>query len=89
MSTNGNGDAPFHTACGYSKISLINRLYRCNGLEQTAKNSSQMAGNNYIIILKLFEPFKQFRVDFPVESYSKVFLCGNTTNGNSSSTLPS
>ena len=48
MSTNGNGDAPFHTACRYSKISLINRLYRCNGLEQTAKNCSQMAGNNYI-----------------------------------------
>ena len=34
--------------------------------------------------MKLFEPFKQCRADFPVESYSKVFLCGNTTNGKSS-----
>ena len=32
---------------------------------------------------------QQCRVDFLVESYSMVFLCGNTTNGNSSSTLPS
>ena len=48
-----------------------------------------MAGINCIIILKLSEPFKQCRVDFLVESYSKVFLCGNTTDGNSSSTLPS
>ena len=61
-------------------------ILHCNGLEQTA---SQMAGNNYRIILKLFEPFKQCRVNFLVGSYSKVFLCGNTTNGNSSSTLPS
>ena len=35
-------------------------------------------------ILKMFEPFEQCRKDFPVESYSKVFFCGNTGAGKSS-----
>ena len=35
-------------------------------------------------ILKMFEPFDQCRKDFPVESYSKVFFCGNTGAGKSS-----
>ena len=36
--------------------------------------------------LKMFEPFEQCRKDFPVESYSKVFFCGNTGAGKSSFT---
>ena len=39
---------------------------------------------NRFSILKMFEPFEQCRKDFPVESYSKVFLCGNTGAGKSS-----
>ena len=35
-------------------------------------------------ILKMFEPFDQCQKDFPVESYSKVFFCGNTGAGKSS-----
>ena len=35
-------------------------------------------------ILKMFEPFEQCRKDFPVESYSKVFFCGNVGAGKSS-----
>ena len=35
-------------------------------------------------ILKMFEPFEQCRKEFPVESYSKVFFCGNTGAGKSS-----
>ena len=37
-------------------------------------------------ILKMFEPFQQSQADFPVESYGKVFMCGNTTSGKSSLT---
>ena len=32
----------------------------------------------------MFEPFEQCRKDFPVESYTKVFFCGNTGAGKSS-----
>ena len=38
----------------------------------------------YFSILKMFEPFEQCRKDFPMESYSKVFLCGNTGAGKTS-----
>ena len=37
-------------------------------------------------ILKIFEPFLQSQADFPVESYGKVFMCGNTSSGKSSLT---
>ena len=41
---------------------------------------------NRFEILKMFEPFQQSQADFPVESYGKVFMCGNTTSGKSSLT---
>ena len=41
---------------------------------------------NRFEILKTFEPFQQSHADFPVESYGKVFMCGNTTAGKSSLT---
>ena len=33
---------------------------------------------NRFEILKMFEPFLQSQADFPVESYGKIFMCGNT-----------
>ena len=41
---------------------------------------------NRFEILKTFQPFLKSRADFPVESYGKVFMCGNTTSGKSSLT---
>ena len=40
--------------------------------------------SNQIKIFHLFAPIKQCRTDCSIESYSKVFLCGNTTAGKSS-----
>ena len=39
---------------------------------------------NRFEILKMFTPFQQCQADFPVESYSKVFVCGDTSVGKSS-----
>ena len=88
ISTTIDGDTPLHIACTHNRVNIVKYILSTGRIDPMAKNRYQktpvqMAGDEYQI-LKLFEPFKQCRVDFPVESYSKVFLCGNTTNGKSS-----
>ena len=88
ISTTIDGDTPLHIACRHNRVDTVKYLLSTGHIDPMAKNRYkktpvQMAGDKYQI-LKLFEPFTQCRVDFPVESYSKVFLCGNTTNGKSS-----
>ena len=88
ISTDINGNTTLHYVCSAGNVELVKYLLSTGRIDPMAKNRYQetplqMAGNRFYI-LKLFEPFKQCRVDFPVESYSKVFLCGNTTNGKSS-----
>ena len=55
-----------------------------NNNNQTAMELVYHNAENRFIILKMFEPFEQCRKDFPVESYTKVFFCGNTGAGKSS-----
>ena len=55
-----------------------------NRRNQTAMELVYRNDNNRFVILKMFEPFEQCRKEFPVESYSKVFFCGNTGAGKSS-----
>ena len=55
-----------------------------NKRNQTAMELAYRNNVNRFSILKMFEPFEQCRKDFPVESYSKVFFCGNTGAGKSS-----
>ena len=55
-----------------------------NRCSQTAMELPYRNDINRFSILKMFEPFEQCRKDFPVESYSKVFFCGNTGAGKSS-----
>ena len=55
-----------------------------NQRNQTAMELVYRNDVNRFGILKMFEPFEQCRKDFPVESYSKVFFCGNTGAGKSS-----
>ena len=55
-----------------------------NNDNQTAMELVYHMAKNRFVILKMFEPFEQCRKAFPVESYSKVFFCGNTGAGKSS-----
>ena len=55
-----------------------------NRRNQTAMELVYRNDNDRFVILKMFEPFEQCRKAFPVESYSKVFFCGNTGAGKSS-----
>ena len=88
MSTNKIGDTPLHIACRYGNVDIVKYLLSTGCMDPMAENRDQhtpvqLAGHKYDI-LTLFQPFEQCRVDFPIESYSKVFLCGNSTNGKSS-----
>ena len=88
MSTNKVGDTPLHTSCRYGNVDIVKYLLSTGRIDPMVENRQQktpvqLAGYNYDI-LKLLKPFTHCRVDFPVDSYSKVFLCGNTTNGKSS-----
>ena len=86
--TTEEGNTLLHIACKYGCVNVVKYLLSTGHVDPMAKNRYditpvQMAEQNYSI-LKLFEPFEQCRVEFPVESYIKVFLCGDTTNGKSS-----
>ena len=86
--TNKDGDTLLHIACRHGNVDIVKYLLSTGRIDPMAENSYktspvQIAALNYSI-LKLFEPFLDCRVGFPVESYSKVFLCGDTTNGKSS-----
>ena len=88
MSTNKIGDTPLHIACTCGYVNIVKYLLSTGSVDPMAENRNQhtpvqLAGHKYGI-LTLFQPFEQCRVDFPIESYSKVFLCGNTSNGKSS-----
>ena len=88
MSTNKIGDTPLHIACTRGYVNIVKYLLSTGRMDPMAENRDQhtpvqLAGYNYDI-LTLFQPFEQCREDFPIESFSKVFLCGNSTNGKSS-----
>ena len=55
-----------------------------NRYNETAMELVYRDAKDRFHILKMFEPFEQCQKDFPVESYSKVFFCGNTGAGKSS-----
>ena len=57
-----------------------------NNGEQTPMELVPQDHKNRFEILKIFHPFVKSQADFPVESYGKVFMCGNTTAGKSSLT---
>ena len=52
-----------------------------NNNEQAPMELVPQDHENRFEILKMFEPFQQSQADFPVESYGKVFMCGNTLQG--------
>ena len=57
-----------------------------NNIEEAPMELVPQNHKNRFEILKMFEPFQQSQADFPVESYGKVFMCGNIAAGKSSLT---
>ena len=55
-----------------------------NNRQNTPLDEVRLDDQNRFEILKMFEPFEKSRQDYPVDSYRKVFFCGNKTAGKSS-----
>ena len=89
-----NGDSPLHFACANSKVNVISYLLHTGKVNPLAHNNHQntpleevqLYDPNRFEIFKMFEPFEKSRQDFPVDSYRKVFFCGNMSAGKSSLT---
>ena len=87
-----NGDSLLHLACASSKIDMISYLLHtgkvdplaCNNHQNTPLEQVQLNDPKRFKILKMFEPFEKSRQDYPVDSYKKVFFCGNMSAGKSS-----
>ena len=87
-----NGDSPLHLACANSKVDVISYLLHTGKVDPLARNNHQntpleqvrLYDPNRFEILKMFKPFEKSRQDYPVDSYRKVFFCGNMTAGKSS-----
>ena len=91
-SSNNYGETPLHKACYHGHPKVVEYLLltgRVDPMSRTNNGTTPLAEvasytKNRFAILNLFEPFEKCRVNYPVHSYAKVFLCGNTTTGKSS-----
>ena len=87
-----DGHTPLHYGCLNGSTEAIAFLLSTGNIDPNKKNSINQTpidlikpdDKNRFEILKLFLPFQQCRESYPIDSYAKVFFCGNTTVGKSS-----
>ena len=87
-----NGDSLLHLACANGKVDMISYLLHTGKVDPLALNNHQetpleevrLHDPNRFELLKMFEPFKKSRQDYPIDSYRKVLFCGNIAAGKSS-----
>ena len=81
-----------HSACSCGSEDTIQYLLNDVKLNPLAVNNRQQIPLERISpnlkdrfqLLKLFQPFLQHNIEYPVDSYAKLFLCGKTNAGKSS-----
>ena len=82
---NNNGDTPLHYACSNNHAHIVQYLLstgRVNPLTETKYGTTALsyASGKYDII-KLFEPFEECRTAFPVHTFTKLILTGDSGAG--------
>ena len=80
-----DGYTPLHTACIFNHAHIVQYLLstgRVNPLTKTnyGHTALSIASDNYDII-KLFEPFEECRTAFPVHTFTKLILTGDSGAG--------
>ena len=82
---NNNGSKPLHYACRHNHAHIVQYLLSTGRVNPLAKNKNGLtalsyAGCNYDII-KLFQPFEECRTAFPVHTFTKLILTGDSGAG--------
>ena len=88
------GDTILHIACSHGSLELVHYLLSTGYVKPMLKNNRGHTAIEMIPpdhpkrydILKLFEPFHRGRDQCPIDSYTKLFICGKSSVGKSSLT---
>ena len=82
---NNNGSTPLHYACGYDRAHIVQYLLSTGRVNPLTKNKSGDTALSYASgkydIIKLFEPFEECRTAFPVHTFTKLILTGDSGAG--------
>ena len=80
-----NGETPLHYACYFDHTHIVQYLLSTGRVNPLTKNwlgntALSLASRKYDII-KLFEPFEECRTAFPVHTFTKLILTGDSGAG--------
>ena len=88
MTGDNDGNTPLHIACSNGNTQIVQYLVSTGKVDPLAKNSCDLTpvekastSKNSYHLLKLFESFRQCKRDFPVHTYTKVILTGDSGAG--------
>ena len=81
-----DGDTPLHHAARAGHITCVNHLLSTHGIAVNAKNKRQqtplMVATKYDVITSL-KKYSTCKEEYPVHTFNKVILCGDTRAGKS------
>ena len=92
MAQDNSGYTALHLSCQNGHISVATYLIRTGKVDPASKAKNGRTPFEVITIitrnsyefLKLFQRFEKCKGSYPVETYCKIFVCGNTEAGKSS-----
>ena len=82
---NNSGETPLHIACIYNHAHIVQYLLSTGqvnplAMDKSGRTALYYASGKYDII-KLFQPFKECRTAFPVHTFTKLILTGDSGAG--------
>ena len=81
---NNNGNTPLHFACILNHAHIVQYLLstgRVNPLTKTKSGDTALSYASNYDIIKLFQPFEECRTAFPVHTFTKLILTGDSGAG--------
>ena len=82
---NNDGETPLHWACLFNHAHIVQYLLstgRVNPLTKTKSGRTALSyASRHYDIIKLFEPFEECRTAFPVHTFTKLILTGDSGAG--------
>ena len=82
---NNNGYTPLHIACDYDHAHIVQCLLSTGRVNPLTKDklgiTALFCASDKYDIIKLFEPFEECRTAFPVHTFTKLILTGDSGAG--------